>query len=63
MIEFIKHILGICGDHWHPNIWTALAGSPVIASTVYYVSVSVVVYFFTKKIVKIIWIIQNNFVY
>ena len=37
MIEFIKHILGICGDHWHPNIWTALAGSPLIASTFYYI--------------------------
>lgn len=24
MLEFIKHALGICGEHWHPNIWTAL---------------------------------------
>ena len=38
MIEFIKHIFGICGDHWHPNIWTGLAGSPVIwISTMYYI--------------------------
>jgi hypothetical protein len=21
MIEFFKHILGICGDGWHPNIF------------------------------------------
>ena len=63
MIEFIKHILGICGDHWHPNIWTALAGSPVIASTVYYIKCKCGGLFFHKKIVKIIWIIQNNFVY
>lgn len=26
MIEALKHIFGICGDHWHPNIWTMLAG-------------------------------------
>ena len=37
MIELLKHVLGICGDHWHPNIWTAAASSPIIASTVYYV--------------------------
>jgi hypothetical protein len=22
MIEFIKHITGACGEHWHPNVWT-----------------------------------------
>jgi len=37
MIEIIKHVTGFCGEHFHPNIWTALAGSPLIASTVYYV--------------------------
>ena len=36
-MEIIKHILGICGEHWHPNIWTAMAGSRIIASTVDYV--------------------------
>ena len=36
MIEFIKHILGICGDHWHPNVWT-LTSSPIIATTVHYI--------------------------
>ena len=24
MIEFLKHLLGICGEHWHPNIFTIL---------------------------------------
>jgi hypothetical protein len=24
MIEVIKHTLGICGEHWHPNIFTLL---------------------------------------
>jgi hypothetical protein len=26
MIEFLKHALGICGDHFHPNIFTFLLG-------------------------------------
>ena len=26
MIEFIKHALGICGEHWHPNIFTVILG-------------------------------------
>tara|TARA_B100001059_G_C17387230_1_gene357312 strand:- start:319 stop:504 length:186 start_codon:yes stop_codon:yes gene_type:complete len=26
MIEAIKHALGFCGEHWHPNIWTLLLG-------------------------------------
>ena len=25
MIEFIKHAF-ICGEHWHPNIFTILLG-------------------------------------
>ena len=37
MIEFIKHILGICGDHWHPNVWTLAASSPIIATTIHWV--------------------------
>ena len=24
MIEVIKHSLGFCGEHWHPNIFTIL---------------------------------------
>ena len=23
-MEFIKHLLGFCGEHWHPNIFTVL---------------------------------------
>ena len=37
MIELLKHVLGFCGDHWHPNVWTAAASSPLIASTAYYI--------------------------
>ncbi len=23
-METIKHLLGLCGEHWHPNIFTIL---------------------------------------
>jgi len=26
MIEVIKHSLGLCGEHFHPNIFTLLLG-------------------------------------
>ena len=26
MVEVVKHSLGFCGEHWHPNIWTLLLG-------------------------------------
>ena len=26
MTEVIKHALGFCGEHWHPNIWALLIG-------------------------------------
>ena len=26
MIEFLKHSLGLCGEHWHPNLWTFIFG-------------------------------------
>ena len=34
MAEIIKHALGICGDHWHPNLLTLLLGG-VGLSTIY----------------------------
>lgn len=37
MIEFIKHALGICGEHWHPNIWTILTGSVGLTPAFYYI--------------------------
>jgi hypothetical protein len=24
MIEFVKHALGLCGEHWHPNLFTII---------------------------------------
>jgi hypothetical protein len=26
MIEFLKHSLGLCGEHSHPNIFTFILG-------------------------------------
>jgi len=37
MIEFFRHILGLCGEHWHPNIWVAFAGSPMMLAAVHYI--------------------------
>tara|TARA_B100000287_G_scaffold347020_1_gene334806 strand:- start:240 stop:374 length:135 start_codon:yes stop_codon:yes gene_type:complete len=34
MIEFVKHLTGACGEP-HPNIWHALAGTPVIGYVYY----------------------------
>jgi len=27
MIEFIRHALGLCGEHYHPTIWSAIFGT------------------------------------
>ena len=37
MIEAIRHTLGICGEHWHPNLWTAFAASPFITTAAYWI--------------------------
>jgi len=37
MLELFKHIFGICGDHWHPNVFTAIASSPFIITSVHYI--------------------------
>ena len=37
MVEVIKHIMGVCGEHWHPNIWTAAMASPMLSYLVYYI--------------------------
>lgn len=38
MIEFLKHSLGLCGEHFHPNIFTFILsgfGSAPIFSYIY----------------------------
>ena len=37
MVELIRHTLGFCGEHWHPNVWTAMASSPIFVSAYYFV--------------------------
>tara|TARA_R110000803_G_scaffold64443_1_gene125423 strand:+ start:544 stop:702 length:159 start_codon:yes stop_codon:yes gene_type:complete len=36
MVEVIKHTLGFCGEHWHPNLWTLLAGGFGMVATIKY---------------------------
>ena len=36
MLEFFKHLLGICGEP-HVNFITLLAGSPVFLATLHYI--------------------------
>ena len=37
MVEVIKHALGFCGEHWHPNIWTLLLGGVGLSTIFSYV--------------------------
>ena len=36
MIEIVKHTLGLCGDHWHPNIWHLVYASPMLSYCIYW---------------------------
>jgi len=39
MIEFLKHSLGLCGEYYHPNIFTFILGelgSTPIFSYIYF---------------------------
>ena len=38
MIEFIKHALGLCGEHSHPSLLTLIASGGVLGTTFIYVS-------------------------
>mgnify|MGYP001164817155 FL=1 len=49
MVEVIKHALGFCGEHWHPNIWTAAASFPFIGMAVHYVKCKCGGWFMHKK--------------
>lgn len=31
MLEFFRHFFGLCGEHWHPNIFTTLLGGGSVA--------------------------------
>lgn len=45
MVEFIRHLLGFCGEHSHPNIFNILVGTFGIGTTLAYIRYR----FFTKK--------------
>jgi len=37
MIEIIKHMFGICGEHFHPNIFTFILSGFGISLTLNYI--------------------------
>ena len=49
MIEFFRHIFGLCGEHFHPNVWTAMASSPLIIATVHWIKCKCGGWFTHKK--------------
>ena len=48
MIEFIKHALGICGEHWHPNIFTVLLGGLGLQQSYLYIKYKITNYVSNK---------------
>jgi len=49
MIEFLRHILGFCGEHFHPNVWNTMASLPIIATTIHWIKCKCGGMFFHKK--------------
>lgn len=37
MVEAIKHALGLCGEHWHPNIFTLLLSGVGLYGPIHYI--------------------------
>lgn len=37
MIEFLRHALGLCGEHHHPNVWHLIASWGSLSLIVTYV--------------------------
>ena len=37
MAEIVKHTLGFCGEHFHPNIWHLLIGGFGISTILSYI--------------------------
>ena len=36
MMEFVRHFLGLCGEHWHLNIWHMPYILPMVLPYMYY---------------------------
>jgi hypothetical protein len=49
MIEVIKHTLGFCGEHWHPNIFTILASGFGVLPSISYIYYKVIKRYETKN--------------
>ena len=49
MIEFIKHALGLCGEHWHPNIWTFFLGGLGLQQSYSYIKYKITSYATNNK--------------
>jgi hypothetical protein len=37
MVEIIKHSLGFCGEHWHPNLFTMIASGLGLSPALNYI--------------------------
>ena len=35
MIDFLRHLLGFCGEYWHPNIFHVLIGGSSISYAIF----------------------------
>ena len=44
MVEFIRHALGLCDEHWHPNIWTFLLGGLGLQQSFSYIKYKIITY-------------------
>jgi hypothetical protein len=49
MIEFLKHALGICGEHWHQNIFTILISGFGLSTPFYYIMIKLKSYINESK--------------
>ena len=41
MAEILRHISGMCGEHFHPNIWHLLLGGVGVTTILSYISLYV----------------------
>lgn len=41
MVEILKHTLGLCGEHWHPNLLNTGALTAGLTGTVTYIKYTI----------------------
>ena len=39
MVEFIRHALGLCGEHWHPNLFTIIGSGFGLIPAIHYLRI------------------------